>query len=300
VKVDDRDQGYILLHRKSLDSQVWQDPNLWYVWCWCLMRATWKERWVTVVVGTSTTQVKLLPGQFLFGRHSAARALRMKPSSVRNRMAKLKNLGNLDIKEDSHGSVVTIVNWQTYQVRGESDGQPTGQPEDNRRTTVGQPQDTNNKGNKVNNGKKEKTKTPAAAPPGVVPVGKGKRKKRKKSVFIKNNPFGPTGVQPPTPIDLPEVLNTPDWIKTFGEWVEARIEIGKPLTERAVKMQLENMAKWGVEGAIASMRRSIENGWQGLFEVDHAGVGKKGKGTSDYLRPAAEVIARERKRASGE
>jgi len=158
--------GYVFLHRKSLDSRVWQDPHLWYIWCWCLMRASWKERWISVTVGTHKTQLKLLPGQFLFGRLSAAQDLGMKPSSVRNRMAKLKNLGNLDIKEDSHGSIVTIVNWQVYQCLADGGGQAEGQPQDSRRTAVGQPQDTNNKDNHCNQGKKGKKKTPAVSPPG--------------------------------------------------------------------------------------------------------------------------------------
>jgi len=141
------DLGFILLHRKSMESRVWQDPLLWYVWSWCLLRASWKERWISIQVGTHTTQVKLLSGQFFFGRHSAAHDLHMKPSSVRNRMARLKKYGNLDIQEDSHGSIITIVNWRVYQQLIKPSGQPEGQQEDSRRTAVGQPQDTNNKGN---------------------------------------------------------------------------------------------------------------------------------------------------------
>ena len=73
----------------------------------------------------------------------------MKPSSIRNRMEKLKNMRNLDIQPDTHYSIVTIINWELYQ----SNEKKEDTQEDRHRTTKGQPKDTD-KNDK--NDKKEK------------------------------------------------------------------------------------------------------------------------------------------------
>jgi len=116
---DEMNDGYIKLWRKLRQSRVWENPRLLKVWLWCLFKANYKESWVTVKTGRGTTEVKLSPGQFIFGRKTAARELKMKPSSVRNFMQKLRNFKNLDIKQDTqqdtHYSIVSINNWQTYQ-----------------------------------------------------------------------------------------------------------------------------------------------------------------------------------------
>lgn len=107
------------------------------------MKASFKKRWVSVKTGKSEIEVEILPGQFVYGRLSAAKKLKMKPSTVRNRMEKLKKMRNLDIKEDRQYSIVSIINWEAYQNIEETKGQRRGQPEDSQRTCKGQPKDTN-------------------------------------------------------------------------------------------------------------------------------------------------------------
>ena len=145
------DRGYVKLWRSTKDSQVFQDPNLLKVWVWCLMRATYKTRWTSIQTGRGTVEVKLDPGQFIFGRKTAAKDLKMKLSSVRNRIKKLKNMQNVDIQVDTHYSIVTVCNWETYQADKNGSGQQSGQPEDRQRTGKGQAKDTNKKGKKDKN-----------------------------------------------------------------------------------------------------------------------------------------------------
>lgn len=66
----------------------------------------------------------------------------MKPSSVRNRMEKLKKMRNLDIQTSGHYSIVSICNWEAYQAGEFDDKNKSGQPQDNQRTGKGQPKDT--------------------------------------------------------------------------------------------------------------------------------------------------------------
>ena len=134
------DTGYVRLWRCSFDSQVFRSESLWRVWTWCLMKATYKERWQTVTTGKGETQVLLTPGQFIFGRKSAANELNYCLSSIRNRMKKLEKLGNIEIKADTHHSIVTVCNWEKYQADQKQDGQAGGQAEDNQRTTKGHKQ----------------------------------------------------------------------------------------------------------------------------------------------------------------
>lgn len=109
------DDGYLKLWRCSMESQVWNNDGLWKVWCWCLMRASYKERWVPVTTGSGSTEVLLKPGQFIFGRNTAAKKLGMKPSTIKKRMDKLEKIGNINIQSNSHYSIVSVCSWEKFQ-----------------------------------------------------------------------------------------------------------------------------------------------------------------------------------------
>ena len=100
---------------KITESWVFKDPNLLKVWVWCLSKASYKERWVPVKAGRGVIEVHLKPGQFIFGRHSAALELDMKPESVRKRLHRLLVGANVTIESTTKFSIVTICNWGTYQ-----------------------------------------------------------------------------------------------------------------------------------------------------------------------------------------
>ena len=111
------------------------------------MRANFKDNWVNITTGKGQTQVHVKRGQFIFGRNRAAKALKQNPTSVYKRMLKLEKCGNLNIKSDTHYSIVTIINWETYQGSDlESDNQS-----DNQVTTKCQPSNTDKKDKKVKN-----------------------------------------------------------------------------------------------------------------------------------------------------
>lgn len=130
-------RGYVKLYRKTTDSRIFQNEGLLKFWVWCLLKANHEEAWVSFKMGTGVTEVHLLPGQFIFGRKSAAKELNMSPSTVRNRMEKLKKIQKLDIRKDTHCSIITIINWGSYQggnkkedKRKDRQGTPRGQAED--------------------------------------------------------------------------------------------------------------------------------------------------------------------------
>lgn len=145
------DYTWLKLYRKSVESRVFKNPNLWKVWTWCLMKAAYRERWVTVQTGRTSIEVKVEPGQFVFGRFSAADELGMKPSSVWKRMQKLQKLENLNINSDIKYSLITIINWESYQGL-ENNCDSNG---DSGVTAEEQSGDTNKKVKKVKKVKKE-------------------------------------------------------------------------------------------------------------------------------------------------
>jgi DNA-binding Lrp family transcriptional regulator len=124
-------RGYVRLWRKLEESAVFQNEGLLKVFLWCLLRANHKETFVRVKTGRGISEAKLFPGSFIFGRESAAERLNMKPSTAWKRILKLKKLEYLNIKSDSHYSIIYIINWDSYQAvpeksNSEGDRQGTG------------------------------------------------------------------------------------------------------------------------------------------------------------------------------
>lgn len=101
--------GWIKLHRKILDNGIFTgDSDLLKVFVWCLLKASHKKH----TIGMHTIE----PGQFLTGRISASQELNIKPTTVRNKMNQLKRKKYIDLYTTNKFTIVTIVNWNTYQV----------------------------------------------------------------------------------------------------------------------------------------------------------------------------------------
>lgn len=116
------DEGWVKVHRKIEKSAVFQNEGLLKVWVWCLLRANYEDRWIPVKTGRGETQVFVKRGQFIFGRKTAAKALKMDESTVYKRMQKLENMQNLNTQSNSHYSIITICNYDLYQMVPEEEG----------------------------------------------------------------------------------------------------------------------------------------------------------------------------------
>lgn len=75
------------------------------------------------------------------------------------------------------------------------------------------------------------------------------------------------GSELPTDSVLPETLDTPEFKAAWADWLayrrERKIAAYKPTSLRT---QLATLAEWGHDAAIVSIRDSIRQQWQGLFE----------------------------------
>jgi|GEM_PF-1154230 len=123
-------RGYVRFYRKALDSGWIRNHKLWAFWSWCLLKATHKE--YGAIVGLQV--VHLTPGQFIFGLKKAAEETGLTIREVRTVLDFLKKAQNVTVKTTNKYSVITIVNWESYQ----GDSQENGKQNDKPRANKGQ------------------------------------------------------------------------------------------------------------------------------------------------------------------
>jgi len=75
------------------------------------LKASHKE--FDAIVGLQ--EVHLMPGQFVFGLHVASKETGLTIQEIRTIVDFLRKAGNLTIKSTNKFSVITIINWPTYQ-----------------------------------------------------------------------------------------------------------------------------------------------------------------------------------------
>lgn len=68
------------------------------------------------------------------------------------------------------------------------------------------------------------------------------------------------------PVAIPASLDTLAFISVWCEWKQHRQEIRKPLKPTAERQQLRTLEAMGLARAVAALRYSMTNGWQGVFE----------------------------------
>lgn len=105
------DGGYIKLWRKIEKNGWFQNPRLLSFWIWCISNAAYKQR--TQIVGKQ--RVELQRGQFAFTVAEACIKNSANPRWIRTSLDCLKKWENIAIKTTNKFSVITIINYDTYQ-----------------------------------------------------------------------------------------------------------------------------------------------------------------------------------------
>lgn len=112
-------RGWIKLHRKILNNPVFQDPYLFKLWMYCLLKASHSKH--EQLVGKEI--ITLNEGQFIWGRIEATKELNrgtrpkeQKSESTWERHLKLlEELKMLNRETNNKYTVVTIEKWGFYQ-----------------------------------------------------------------------------------------------------------------------------------------------------------------------------------------
>ncbi|MFA5554263.1 MAG: hypothetical protein WDA68_06880 [Phycisphaerae bacterium] len=81
----------------------------------------------------------LNPGQLIIGRKELSKITRISQTTIERILKYLENGQQIGQQTTSKYRIITILNWQNYQI----DGQQNGQQMDNKRTSSGQQADTN-------------------------------------------------------------------------------------------------------------------------------------------------------------
>ncbi|MGP4070636.1 DnaD domain-containing protein [Halobacillus sp. B29] len=108
-------QGWLKLHRKILQSEIFENEKLLKIFIYCLTKSSHKN--TESRVGRQKVQLK--PGQFIFGRKKAAVELNMNESTVRDYFEILEEDGVISIDSTNKYSVITVDNWAIYQSNDE-------------------------------------------------------------------------------------------------------------------------------------------------------------------------------------
>lgn len=104
--------GWIKLHRRLLDSDLFRNERKLRVFIWCLIRANPQP--TSVKIGNKT--VHLQRGQFITSRDEAAAELGgLSGSAVRRWLEQLSNEQRVCLKANSKYTLVTVLNYGIYQ-----------------------------------------------------------------------------------------------------------------------------------------------------------------------------------------
>ena len=143
----DSNNGWIKLHRKIIDSAVFENPKILKLWIWCLCKASHKG--YESMVGNQI--VVLQEGQFIFGRKKASSELNIKESMVYKYIKLLEKLEMINIKSNNKFSIITIEKWAFYQFDNDEEQQQKEQQRNNKGTTKEQQRNTNKNVKNVKN-----------------------------------------------------------------------------------------------------------------------------------------------------
>jgi len=103
--------GFVKLYRSALHDGTLRHHNMWILWTYCLMKASYTTR--ELMIGGQ--MVRLDPGQLIFGRHKAAEETGLSERQIRTSLDGLKKASKVTTRSTNKYSIISIVNWDTYQ-----------------------------------------------------------------------------------------------------------------------------------------------------------------------------------------
>lgn len=147
-------EGYIKLHRKILESSVFASQLGLKIWVWCLLKANFKPKFTSIKIGKGESIVKVDRGSFIFGRFKAEDELNIDGSTIYKWIKRFEDDDMIKIQSNSHYSIISICNYDSYQQFDDDEVATTQQPSSNQVATIQQPSNTTNNAKKDNNVKK--------------------------------------------------------------------------------------------------------------------------------------------------
>ena len=112
-------KGWIKLHRRIIDSFIFSHPVALKIWLWCLLKASIRDRDISLKAGRGFAFVKIKKGSFIFGRHSAEDILCVNGSTIYKWIKIFEKEEMITVKSNNQYSLVTILNYNEFQEMNE-------------------------------------------------------------------------------------------------------------------------------------------------------------------------------------
>ena len=247
--------GWIKIHRKLLDNQVvCKDTDHLAVWMYLLLNASHNVH--SQLYGGKT--VELRPGQLITGRRVIGEKLNINETKVWRILQLFQLSGQISIKTQTSGTLVTVLAWNEYQSeqnveqqneqRSEQQSEQQKKPCNADKTRVCEM--LNSKSEQQNEQRSEQ------------------QSEHNQEVFKKNNNKKKT-VPKGTAKEKRVFFCDPSVDDAFNDYIEHRKQIRSPMTERAITLAINklNSISRDPEMQCRILEQSILNGWKGLFPL---------------------------------
>lgn len=122
--------GWIKLHRRFLDWEWFEDSNMVKMFIYFLIEANHEPK--------NWRGIQINRGQLVTGRHSLSEKLQMSEMTIRTCINRLKSTNEVTIKSTNKFSIITVCNYDKYQLSESQSNQQTNQ-QANQQTTNKQP-----------------------------------------------------------------------------------------------------------------------------------------------------------------
>ena len=141
-------EGWIKLHRRLINWEWYQDSNMVHLFIHLLLSANHKPgKWRGVDIDR---------GQLITGRNKLSEQTGISHQTIRTCIDRLKSTNELTIKVTNRYSLLTICNYEEYQLHELDTNQPTNQQSTNNQPATNQQLTTNKKEKNVKNEKEFK------------------------------------------------------------------------------------------------------------------------------------------------
>jgi len=110
--------GYIKLHRKLMESEIFRDPAMLKTWVWILMSCNWEAR-------RTLSGILIERGEMVTGYRKAASVLDVDKNTVMRHFQKLQSADMIRVNSGTHGTHVKVLKYSAYQSE-DADGWDAG------------------------------------------------------------------------------------------------------------------------------------------------------------------------------
>ena len=231
-------KGFIYLHRNILDWKWYKNETVKTVFLHLLLKANYSnKKWEDIIIKR---------GSFVTGVKKLSFELDLSQNKIRLVLKKLERTNEISIKSTNRFSIVTITNYDSYQLDVNTQSQTNHNQNTNKAQT-----DNNQITNQSQTEHKQTTTT-----------NKEERKKNNKN----KNKENIKEINFVFPSDISKKLK--DEIIKF---IEYRKSIGKPYkSQMSIDNLLKDLKSVDERIAIEQMNTSIANGWVGVFNLKNS------------------------------